>query len=176
MAFRRKDERGKLGLLPMVDIIFLLLIFFIVAHGVMTTEAQKRLVEKPADEFARELPPSSSSKPLNREAPELLIQIEKEERTNEEMFFLVRPGISLDQVRRLNPNGVPFNTVLNEIRRLGEQARESEMKQIIRIRPDKRTSYGTVMRIMSFCRGTETEPLIETVTFAVKMHVHKSFR
>lgn len=169
MAFRRREERGRLELLPMVDIIFLILIFFIVANGVMTMEVQKRLVELPTDEFVQQLAPSSSSKIPSKIPPELLIQIERDEETEEELFFLVQPGMSLDQVRQLYPDGLPIHTVLEEVQKLGLHTRESEVKPVIKIRPNKRTSYGTVMQIMAVCKGSEVEPLIENVTFAVKM-------
>lgn len=153
----------------MVDIIFQLLIFFIVANGIMTVEARKKLIDQPADEFARELPSSLSSKPVSLDAHDLLVQVEMDEETGEELYFLVRAGEELKKLRKTNPTGVPLDAILNAVRQLGEDTRYIAVKPSVKIRSDKRTSYGTVMQIMSVCKGAELEPLIEDVTFAVRM-------
>ena len=168
MAFRRKDERVRLELLPLVDVVFLLLIFFIIANSIAITKSEERVVEPPVDEFVERLPGSESSKPLGKEPPQLLIQIEKDDERGEMRFYLIPPGTTPEAVKRSNPQGVSFSTVLDTLRNLGENARDSDVKPIVKIRADKDITYGTIMRIMDVCKGTDREPLFDNISFAIR--------
>jgi len=134
-------QSGKFGfnMTPMIDVVFLLIIFFLVSSHLAKQEVQRDLPLPGAD---------SGIDPEDDQSPRVVINVE----SDGEWFAGTRSlGNGLDKKRE------------NLRRRLLEKIAKSGKDVEVRIRSDRTVAYGRVEPILRTC----TEAGIWNVTFAV---------
>ena len=124
MKFKKREENEAVGfqVASMIDIVFLLLIFFIVASQMKELEAEKEVKLPVADASATKVADGFK---------EILINVLPDNRI------------------KVGGNIVETIELAAELRRLAEEDQSSTMK--ILIRGDQKALYGRIMRIMAAC-------------------------
>ena len=134
-------QSGKFGfnMTPMIDVVFLLIIFFLVSSHLAKQEVQRDLPLPGAD---------SGVDPTDDESPRMVINVEG---TGEWFVGTRSLGDELDQKR-----DALRRSLANKIAKSGKDVE-------VRIRSDRTVAYGLIEPILRTC----TEAGIWNVTFAV---------
>ena len=117
-----KGSMGAIDMTPMIDVIFQLIIFFIVAMKIDTAER----------ELAVTLPSATEAKPLTSKPDEILVTVSKQGE------FLVNNADTKD-IRTLE-------------RILRQAAADNPGKPIVRIRGDQDAPHKYIVAVMNACR------------------------
>ena len=124
MKFKQINSEEEIGfqVASMIDIVFLLLIFFIVASQLQDLEIEKQV----------SLPIADSA------------QAKKSEGVQEILINVLSNGVV-----KVSGSELPMNKLAEELRKVADTSDKSEKK--ILIRGDKNAHYGRMMRIMRSC-------------------------
>ena len=124
MKFKQINSEEEIGfqVASMIDIVFLLLIFFIVASQLQDLELEKQV----------SLPIADSA------------QTKKSEGVQEILINVLSNGVV-----KVSGSELPMNKLAEELRKVASSSDKSEKK--ILIRGDKNAHYGRMMRIMRSC-------------------------
>jgi len=124
MKFKQINSEEEIGfqVASMIDIVFLLLIFFIVASQLQDLELEKQV----------SLPIADSA------------QTKKSEGVQEILINVLSNGVV-----KVSGSELPMEKLAEELRKVADSSDKSEKK--ILIRGDKNAHYGRMMRIMRSC-------------------------
>ena len=117
-------EEPNLNLTPMIDIVFLLLIFFMVGSEFSELDDMKREIEV-------ELPKTSAADPLTDLPDELVITVQESGQLS------------------LNATNVTLPELVERLKKAKEQYAE----QRVRLKGDGRVPYERVMRVLDVCKN-----------------------
>jgi len=124
MKFKQKEKDEDVGfqVASMIDIVFLLLIFFIVASQLQDMELEKQV----------SLPIADSA------------QTKKSDGVQEILINVLSNGVI-----KVSGSEIPIEKLAEELRRVADSSDKAEKKIIIR--GDKDAHYGRMMNIMRYC-------------------------
>ncbi len=117
-----KGRAGSIDMTPMIDVIFQLIIFFIVAMKIDTAER----------ELAVTLPTASEAKPLTSKPEEILV--------------------SVDKTGQFRVNNADTKDIRELERILRQAAVNNPGKPIVRIRGDQDAAHKFIVAVMNACR------------------------
>ena len=124
MKFKQKEKDEEVGfqVASMIDIVFLLLIFFIVASQLQDLELEKQVSLPIAD----------------------AAQTKKSEGVQEILINVLSNGVI-----KVSGTEIPIEKLAEELRKVAESSDKQEKKIVIR--GDKNAHYGRMMNIMRYC-------------------------
>lgn len=124
MKFKQKEKDEDVGfqVASMIDIVFLLLIFFIVASQLQDLELEKQVSLPIAD----------------------AAQTKKSEGVQEILINVLSNGVI-----KVSGTEIPIEKLAEELRKVAESSDKQEKKIVIR--GDKNAHYGRMMNIMRYC-------------------------
>lgn len=133
MRMRRREEEGfELPLVPMIDMMLVLLIFFMVA----TTLKKPELAKK--EQVENKLPPQL---PIRLPASEIALEAPDE---NAPVII----GLDVRGNRYFNSNPILLQSLRQQLQRISE----TNPQQLIRIEADQSVPYSQVIELIELCR------------------------
>ena len=166
MAFKREDGTRKMSLTSLIDVVFLLLCFFLAATKIVPTTVEEEKPGEP-DPFLENLPSAEFMSRLGIESFHLKIQIAfpDKEVTDQLAGFQNRgrPVYKIGNIPDFPDSLIDVGSLEGVLAEIKKVARGSKAPKIF-VKADRFTPYRTIARIMEKCREEE----LKYISFALR--------